>query len=648
MASSDDIRNRWLAQMLSTEPASRSRAEAAVRELYAAAGFDPPCHLFWFDSPFDACWANALLTAPHSFTWTQMVKGMLMVKAYREDLDRVRSIICKSAGESNFEEVLAAVGPPIGSPFRDAKPTPGGAAGMMVMKSAGTFTKTLQSELFVARVELHGGLPPASFNQNDPLILAEIRLFGSNGGVLTCQMKDRAVNSFLGMSFLAEYGFAKMADDEQKLGIIPPPMILNAGWNAARSSGPWWPYTKAALMTERPVEIRLNARSLLHCGDGPAARYRDGTPVFAWNGQPLPQRWILNPETLTARELREFHADFHAHVAARVGTASSEVRPKPTKRKPSASLKLVLSADHARRLDELRAFNKGRLPHLERYLSGEHEKVWQDLRTLGPAVREDPHAADALAVAYETMRRVDANVRTVTARLREMGYAFKTEAMRTENWVDRAESAMTYASKLVQPSAATPHVQNIFTSMNEMVGKLAEQIARVRSTESDPTVRAHVPPGRDARKQIARLEKTAGVLPLSLRVFYDVVGAVDWTGSHPGLSPKNGMVCPDPLVVYGIEDALQEARERINENAEGICITIAPDDLHKADTSGGDPYEIGLPDLGADAELLNERHRLPFVDYLRLCFRFGGFPGYEGMDSVPAEIKTLCEDLLAF
>jgi hypothetical protein len=38
-----------------------------------------------------------------------------------------------------------------------------------------------------------------------------------------------------------------------------------------------------------------------------------------------------------------------------------------------------------------------------------------------------------------------------------------------------------------------------------------------------------------------------------------------------------------------------------------------------------------------------------FVDYLRLCFRFGGFPGYEGIDrGIPAEIATLSEGLLEF
>jgi hypothetical protein len=85
------------------------------------------------------------------------------------------------------------------------------------------------------------------------------------------------------------------------------------------------------------------------------------------------------------------------------------------------------------------------------------------------------------------------------------------------------------------------------------------------------------------------------------------------------------------------------------EDEGEAVVTIAPDDLHKANTSGGEPYEIAVPDLRADGELLNERHHLLFVDYLRLCFRFGGFPGYDGIDrGIPPEIESLRKDLLAF
>jgi hypothetical protein len=47
--------------------------------------------------------------------------------------------------------------------------------------------------------------------------------------------------------------------------------------------------------------------------------------------------------------------------------------------------------------------------------------------------------------------------------------------------------------------------------------------------------------------------------------------------------------------------------------------------------------------------VLNERHDLLFVDYLRLACRLGGFPGYEGVDrDLPAELVRLRADLLEF
>ena len=632
MKAASETGERWLAHLFSIEPADRPHAQSAVRDLYAAAGFEPPRYLFWFESPFDACWANALLTAPHSMIWQRLLDGFGQVKAYRENLNRVRAALCKSAAEGNWETLLAAVGPPMGSRYDQRKTLPAG-------------TTSIQMEILKTRFALYGDAPPTNLDESNPLVLAEKRFFSPNQGVLCCQMRDRTVNSFLSLSFFLDYSFSKMADDEQQVGGNTPPPILAAAWAIARSSGPWWPYAHAALMTDRPAEMHLNTRSLPHRGDGPAALYRDGSPVYAWNGTPLPARWILQQETLTARELKEFDADFREYVEARAGTP----KPKAVKRKkPSVALKLDLPNDHTTRLEQLRRHNKGSLPLFDRYATGEHEKVWKELVALGPTVREDPHAADALAVAYETMRRVEENVRTVTARLRAMNYAFKTGAGRVDDRVQRAEDAMRFAQTLATGSSTSPHVRKVLEMMEKVQGVMAGQIAKSKEAPRDETGRAHVPPGPQARKHLARLEKIAGTLPLSLRVFYEVVGAVDWMGRHPKLAPESSSICADPLVVFPLEEALEECQQRMEDEGETF-ITIAPDELHKADTSGGEPYEIAVPDLCADAELLNERHQLLFVDYLRLCFRFGGFPGYDGYDrGVPSEIESLRESLLAF
>src|SRR5262249_41877133 len=225
--------------------------------------------------------------------------------------------------------------------------------------------------------------------------------------------------------------------------------------------------------------------------------------------------------------------------------------------KPSPILKLALPANSNQRVAILRQHNQGALALFDRYVAGEHEKVWDELIALGPSVRSDPHTADALAVACETMRRVDLNVREVTTRLRSIGYRFAYDDG------------------------------------------------------------VHDPPGRSVHRQIARLEKKTGALPLALRAFYDAVGMVNWMGEHASLAPRDGSVAPDPLVVYPIEGALADAEESF-EDGEGF-IVIAPDDLQKSNTSGGEPYGIAIPNSCADAQLLNERHELYFVAYLRLA-----------------------------
>ena len=229
--------------------------------------------------------------------------------------------------------------------------------------------------------------------------------------------------------------------------------------------------------------------------------------------------------------------------------------------------------------------------------------MWAELVGLGDAVRRDPHAADALAVAYETMRRVDVNVRILVERLGEMGYRF-----------------------------------------GPPVGAGGRLLALFRRDRPQPG-NAHVPPGPGARAARLRIEKRIGPLPLSIRAFFELVGSVDLTGQHPALTPASGAVAEDPLVAHGVSDAWEQVDGA--EEGEMDEIIIAPDDLHKAGTSGGDPYSIAVPDPRADGELLNERHGLLFVPYLRLCFRFGGFPGYEGQIDRPAEIDELARRVAA-
>ena len=219
---------------------------------------------------------------------------------------------------------------------------------------------------------------------------------------------------------------------------------------------------------------------------------------------------------------------------------------------------------------------------LDRYLNGEYEQVWDELYAQGAAVHQKPLLDDAVSVAKETMLRVRQNIERITTRLYALGYAFGTYP-----------DGQTRISGYTQP---------------------------------------YHPPKTNIDQEISEFEQLEGVgnLPLSLRFFWQIVGDVNWMGYHP-LWPEYS----DPLVVDPIEAARSEYedwRYMVNEGdveTGQFGIPIAPDYFHKDNVSGGAPYTIFVPNAAVDALLEYERHQTTFVNYLRICFTHGGFPGVQ-------------------
>jgi hypothetical protein len=261
--------------------------------------------------------------------------------------------------------------------------------------------------------------------------------------------------------------------------------------------------------------------------------------------------------------------------------------------------------------------------YLDRYLAGEHERVWDELVAQGAAIREEPLYSDALAVAHETMRRVRANIEMLIPRLEALGYTFGYGWARGSSFADGS------------------HLP-VFT-----------------------------PPAPDVAGTIDELERRAGILPLSLRAFYEVVGSVNFVGGAPALWTDWRAVPDklDALYVYPAVEALEGAetwQERYGHlteedwelpgpDEEDLCdsrayaalphdcwlVPIAPDEWHKYDISGCGGYEMAIPNPAADARLLTEQHRTTFVKYLRICFRWAGFPKLEQVAGAPATVSAI-------
>lgn len=258
--------------------------------------------------------------------------------------------------------------------------------------------------------------------------------------------------------------------------------------------------------------------------------------------------------------------------------------------------------------------------HFDRYIRGEHEQVWDELVGLGPSVHEEPLYSDALAVAREPMRRAR---HKLIPRLEAAGYEFGY------GW------------------------------------------AEGRDFPTAPPDPVFAPPPPNVAPIITELERRAGVLPLSPRAFYETVGAVNFVGApptawHEWLSVPDDL---DALYVYPVEVALEDAiawreqsgdvteeeRDLHGPDEEDLCdarayaalphdcwlVPIAPDERHKYDISGCGAYEIAIPSPSADARLLTERHRTTFVNYLRSCFRWAGFPKLERIPGAPSTVSGL-------
>ena len=281
---------------------------------------------------------------------------------------------------------------------------------------------------------------------------------------------------------------------------------------------------------------------------------------------------------------------------------------------------------------------------LERYRDGDCVAVWDDLVALGESVRHELYYADAVAVAAETMYRARHNVELLIQRLAGMGYRFIPPSEDIVPDVDPSINPMVEMGELAAKAADRKAARKA-----EIAARRAAQEAKIAASLKKPPLKnpdVFDPPGKKTVSQLKKLERAAGgPLPISLRAWYEQVGGVSLMGSHDVLNPKDSKTAADPLVVASPRELVEMLEHQGGDDKIGLW--IAPDDLHKANVSGGDPYTITIPNACADAEFEYEWHHTTFVNYLRKAFEWGGFPGWQRDKKPPrAAIAKLTEGLL--
>ena len=290
-------------------------------------------------------------------------------------------------------------------------------------------------------------------------------------------------------------------------------------------------------------------------------------------------------------------------------------------------------------------------PYLERYLAGEYEQVWAELVGLGEQVRREPVFADAWAVACETMRRVRANIERCIPRLVRVGFIFGYhqalqqmlhEQMQVNDWTGYLEA--------LEWSRAQPPVF--------LPARLAEEYhGYIVSLGLDDLGPEMFDPGAaapDMRAHVEELDRMIGPLPLSLRAWYTEVGAVNFYGFHPEWThftrlPKILKVSPDrylmtecdPLQVCVLDATRVDAAREQYAQGRLRQFKFAADRYFKDGTAGSStPFALATPNPAMDATLVGYEPRITFVEYLRHCLRWAGFPGMAEWTSTPDDDLT--------
>lgn len=242
---------------------------------------------------------------------------------------------------------------------------------------------------------------------------------------------------------------------------------------------------------------------------------------------------------------------------------------------------------------------------LKRYCAGEFDQVWREIRSHTSI--EGGFRDEVTEVADATMQRVAQNADLIASRLQAVGWqvlSSQHHGLRT------------------QPKSSD---ESVFSRINEISGT---------------------------------------PIPPTLLAFWRVIGGINfvWDYNSEDMPPDLGFDLPseehDALcidapsaVTYLFDEWVDQRGDTEFDLDHQLRIDLAPDYLHKANISGGSPYCILVPFLGADPLFSDERHGLPFLDYLRLAFRWAGFPGldrHSARSDVQEFIAKFGKDLIPF
>ncbi len=227
----------------------------------------------------------------------------------------------------------------------------------------------------------------------------------------------------------------------------------------------------------------------------------------------------------------------------------------------------------------------------DRYINGQTEQVYQDIYALGQDAFLPENLQDIEKVLTETFHRVAYNLEIIYEELVAINYLFK------------ADPEYNFEKSLHRP---LPDTDILLQQLDEAV-------------------------------------KPFGFVPLSMKFFYKIVGGVNFVWDYE-TNEDFMWEMADPIQITSLDAVLETVMEEWwheeiqqyidDEDNEDAFIELAADDLHKDNMSGGQPYAIQITKKHSiDSSFVNERNNTTFINYLRICFEYCGFPGITRPDT---------------
>ena len=324
---------RWTDIGLSTLPADRGAAEAAIADMYRQGGLSPPEKIVWCGSPLSQGLTRAIILDKNALenlgaSVRASVGDSVWASVRASVWASVRASVWDSVWASVRDSVWASVGDSVRDSVRDSvwasvRDSVRASVRDSVWASVGDSVRASVRDSVWASVRdsvrdsVGDSVRDSVWASVRDSVWASVR--DSVGGSVWGSVRDSVGASGYGQhdaNCIAFYEFFRI-----ECGLVTQTEKLSGMTQICKSAGWFLPHKNICLISERHNSLHRNAQGRLHADEKPALTYPDGWSLYRLNGIPMTEKQVMTPaEKLDPKEImQETNADVRRELIRKVG-----------------------------------------------------------------------------------------------------------------------------------------------------------------------------------------------------------------------------------------------------------------------------------------------------------------------------------------